>query len=203
MTIEFFLTALVIVASPGTGALYTVAAGLAGGTRASSVAALGCTLGTVPHMLAAVSGLAALLHTSAAAFQVLQGLGVAYLLYMAWALWRDRGMLDLNDKAEGKAARQVITQALLINLLNPKLSIFFFAFLPQFVRVEQGSALHQMLQMSAVFMLLTLVVFAAYGLLASAVRRHVLSSRRVQTWLRRGFAGAFALLAAQLALTQR
>lgn len=203
MTLEFFLTALVIVASPGTGAIYTVAAGLSEGPRASLLAAFGCTLGIVPHMLAAISGLAALLHTSAAAFQILKYLGVAYLLYMAWMMFRDRGMLSLNDKAEGESARQVIVSAILINLLNPNLSIFFFAFLPQFVSVNEAAPVYRMTELSLVFMALTFVVFAAYGTFAAAVRQHVLSSTSVQTWMRRGFATAFAALAAQLALTQR
>lgn len=203
MTLEFLLTSLVIVASPGTGAIYTVAAGLSGGTRASLVAAFGCTLGIVPHMLAAVSGLAALLHTSALAFQILKYLGVAYLLYMAWAMFRDRGMLSLNDEASGKSVRQTIVSAILINLLNPKLSIFFFAFLPQFVRPDNAAPVSRMLELSLVFMALTFVIFAAYGAFAAAVRRHVISSASVQSWMRRGFAAAFAGLAAQLALTQR
>lgn len=203
MTLEFLLTSLVIVASPGTGAIYAVAAGLSGGARASLVAAFGCTLGIVPHMLAAISGLAALLHTSALAFQTLKYLGIAYLLYMAWAMFRDRGMLSLNDEASGKSVRQVIVSAILINLLNPKLSIFFFAFLPQFVAADEASPLNQMLELSLVFMALTFVIFAAYGAFAAAVRRHVISSASVQVWMRRGFAAAFAGLAAQLAFTQR
>lgn len=203
MTPEFLLTSLVIVASPGTGAIYTVAAGLSGGARASLVAAFGCTLGIVPHMLAAISGLAALLHTSALAFQILKYLGVAYLLYMAWAMFRDRGMLSLNDEASGKSVRQVIVSAILINLLNPKLSIFFFAFLPQFVRPDDAAPVNRMLELSLVFMALTFVVFAAYGAFAATVRRHVISNVSVQVWMRRGFAAAFAGLAAQLALTQR
>lgn len=203
MTLEFLLTSLVIVASPGTGAIYTVAAGLSGGARASLVAAFGCTLGIVPHMLAAISGLAALLHTSALAFQVLKYLGVAYLLTMAWAMFRDRGMLSLNDEASGKSVRQVIVSAILINLLNPKLSIFFFAFLPQFVRPDDAAPVNRMLELSLVFMALTFVVFAAYGAFAATVRRHVISNVSVQVWMRRGFAAAFAGLAAQLALTQR
>lgn len=203
MTLEFLLTSLVIIASPGTGAIYTVAAGLSGGARASLVAAFGCTLGIVPHMLAAISGLAALLHTSALAFQILKYLGVAYLLYMAWAMFRDRGMLSLNDEASGKSVRQVIVSAILINLLNPKLSIFFFAFLPQFVRPDDATPVSRMLELSLVFMALTFVIFAAYGAFAAAVRRHVISNVSVQVWMRRGFAAAFAGLAAQLALTQR
>lgn len=192
MTLEFLLTSLVIVASPGTGAIYTVAAGLSGGARASLVAAFGCTLGIVPHMLAAISGLAALLHTSALAFQILKCLGVAYLLYMAWAMFRDRGMLSLNDEASGKSVRQVIVSAILVNLLNPKLSIFFFAFLPQFVRPDDTAPVSRMLELSLVFMALTFVIFAAYGAFAAAVRRHVISNVPVQVWMRRGFAAAFA-----------
>lgn len=203
MTLEFLLTSLVIVASPGTGAIYTVAAGLSGGARASLVAAFGCTLGIVPHMLAAISGLAALLHTSALAFQILKYLGVAYLLYMAWAMFRDRGMLSLNDEASGKSGRQVIVSAILINLLNPKLSIFFFAFLPQFVRPDDAAPVSRMLELSLVFMALTFVIFAAYGAFAAAVRQHVISNASVQVWMRRGFAAAFAGLAVQLAFTQR
>ncbi len=203
MTLEFLLTSLVIVASPGTGAIYTVAAGLSGGVRASLVAAFGCTLGIVPHMLAAISGLAALLHTSALAFQTLKYLGVAYLLYMAWGMFRDRGMLRLNEGTGGKSVWQVIVSAIFINLLNPKLSIFFLAFLPQFVRPDDAAPVGRMLELSLVFMALTLVIFAAYGAFSAAIRRHVISSASVQVWMRRGFAAAFAGLAVQLAGTQR
>lgn len=203
MTPEFVLTSLVIVASPGTGAIYTVAAGLSGGVRAGIIAALGCTFGIVPHMLAAISGLAALLHTSALAFQILKIIGVAYLLYMAWAMFRDRGILSLNNEASGKSTRQVIVSAILINALNPKLSIFFFAFLPQFVRPDDAALVSKMLELSLTFMALTFVIFAAYGAFAAAVRQHVIANTRIQIWMRRGFATAFAGLAAQLALTQK
>jgi len=202
MTPEFFLTALVIVASPGTGAIYTVTAGLSEGSRASFLAAFGCTLGIVPHMLAAISGLAALLHTSAVAFQILKYLGVAYLLYMAWTMFRDRSMFNLNDTLEGKRPSRVIVSAILINFLNPKLSIFFFAFLPQFVSVNEEMPVYRMVELSLVFMAMTFVVFGLYGAFAALVRQHVLSSATVQTWMRRGFAAAFAGLAAQLAFSQ-
>ncbi len=203
MTLEFLLTSLVIVASPGTGAIFTVAAGLSGGVRASLVAAFGCTLGILPHMLAAVSGLAAVLHASALAFQTLKYLGVAYLLFMAWAMFRDRSLLSLDAESCDRSVRQVIVSAILINLLNPKLSIFFFAFLPQFVGPDEPSPVGRMLELSLVFMALTFVVFSAYGAFAAAVRRHVIASASVQTWMRRGFSAAFAGLAAQLALAQR
>ncbi|MGW7195114.1 LysE family translocator [Streptomyces chryseus] len=199
MTTEFLLTSLIIVATPGTGALYTVAAGLARGARASAVAALACTLGIIPHMVAAITGLAALLHTSATAFQILKYLGVAYLLYMAWSTLRDKGALTAEEDTGERSAAKVIASGILINILNPKLTIFFVAFLPQFVSPGEPHAPSRMVELSAVFMLLTFVVFALYGVFAAAMRRHVLSRPRVLTWMRRVFAGAFAALGARLA----
>jgi threonine/homoserine/homoserine lactone efflux protein len=199
---EFLATSLVVVATPGTGVVYTLAAGLARGTRASILAAFACTLGIVPHMVAAITGLAALLHASALAFSVLKYLGVAYLLYMAVATLREKGALTVEEDAAPRSVRKVIVSGVLINVLNPKLTIFFFAFLPQFVG-GGGSALLHMVQLSAVFMLLTFAVFAAYGAFAAAVRRHVVSRPRVMTWMRRAFAGSFAALGARLAFTSR
>jgi threonine/homoserine/homoserine lactone efflux protein len=203
MTIEFLLTTLVVVATPGTGVLYTLAAGLARGGRASVVAAVGCTLGIVPHMLAAITGLAALLHTSALAFQVLKYAGVAYLLFMAWSTLREQGALTVEEDRAPRSDARVIASGVLINLLNPKLTIFFFAFLPQFVPAGGTGTLLTMLQLSGVFMLVTFVVFALYGVFAAAVRSHVVSRPRVMTWLRRTFAGAFVALGARLATESR
>lgn len=203
MSLAFLLTTLVVVATPGTGALFTIAAGLSRGTRASFVAALGCTLGTVPHMVAAISGLAAILHTSAVAFQTVKFVGVAYLLFLAWQTWRDHTPLEVSDGRPPQSAWRVIWSAVLVNLLNPKLTIFFFAFLPQFVAPDGAGALLQMLVLSAVFMLVTLVVFALYGIFAAAVRRHVVERPRVVTGMRRVFAGTYVALAGRLALTDR
>jgi threonine/homoserine/homoserine lactone efflux protein len=203
MSIEFLITSLVMIASPGTGALYTLAAGLSQGSRASVIAAFGCTLGIVPHMAAAVLGLAALIHTSAVAFETLKYLGVAYLLYMAWSALRERGALQVRQEADGRSALQAVVTAVLINILNPKLSIFFLAFLPQFVRVDEPHPLARMLLLSAAFMLLTFMIFAVYGLFAAAVRRHVISRPGVLLWMRRGFAAAFVALGAKLALAER
>jgi threonine/homoserine/homoserine lactone efflux protein len=203
MSIEFLVTSLIVIVSPGTGVLYTLAAGLSRGSRASVVAAFGCTLGIVPHMAAAIMGLAALLHTSALAFQTLKYLGVAYLLYMAWNALKEHGALRVEAAVDRRSSRQVIVSAILINILNPKLSIFFFAFLPQFVRADEAQPLSRMLELSSVFMLLTFAVFVGYGLFAAAIRNHVISRPRVLTWLRRVFAGAFVALGAKLALAER
>jgi threonine/homoserine/homoserine lactone efflux protein len=203
MTPEFLLTTLIIVATPGTGAIYTLAAGLSGGARASLVAAFGCTLGILPHMLAAVSGLAVLLHTSMTAFQLLKWMGVAYLLFMAVSMVRERGGLRVDGEPTARSDRQVIVSAILINLLNPKLSIFFFAFLPQFVAAGDANPLALMLKLSLIFMALTFIVFSAYGVFASYLRRHIVSSPVVQRWMRRSFAAAFGALALQLAFATR
>nr|WP_246597924.1 LysE family translocator [Nocardia tengchongensis] len=153
MSIEFLLTTLVIVATPGTGVLFTLAAGLARGVRASVIAAFGCTLGIVPHMVAAVTGLAALLNASAVAFQTLKYLGVAYLLYMAWNTLRDKDVLAIPEESAQAAptAGRVIVSAVLVNVLNPKLTIFFFAFLPQFVPSGSTGATVRMLELSGMF----------------------------------------------------
>jgi threonine/homoserine/homoserine lactone efflux protein len=205
MSIAFLLTTLVVVATPGTGALFTIAAGLSRGRRASLVAAAGCTVGIVPHMVAAIAGLAALLYTSSVAFSVLKYLGVAYLLLLAWRTLRDRSPLTVDRTAvEGpRSDVRVVGQAVLINLLNPKLTIFFFAFLPQFVDPGQPATTWAMVALSGVFMLVTLIVFAGYGLFAAAVRTHVINRPRVVTWMRRAFAGSYTVLAGRLALADR
>jgi threonine/homoserine/homoserine lactone efflux protein len=201
--IDFLVTSLIVVVSPGIGVLYTLAAGLSRWSRASVVAAFGCTLGILPHMVAAITGLAALLHTSALAFQTLKYLGVAYLLYVAWNTLRERGALKVETEIGPRSASEVITSAILINFLNPKLAIFFLAFLPQFVRADDPHPLARVLGPSAVFMLLTFVVFVGYGTFAAAIRNHVISRPRVLTWMRRAFAGAFVALGAKLALADR
>jgi threonine/homoserine/homoserine lactone efflux protein len=203
VSVAFLVTSFIIIASPGTGVLYTLAAGLSRGSRASVVAAFGCTLGIVPHMAAAIMGLAALLHASALAFQTFKYLGVAYLLYMAWSSLRERGALNAEKELGARSAAQVIVTAVLINVLNPKLSIFFLAFLPQFVSADEPYPLSHMLALSIVFMLMTFAVFVGYGLFAASVLDHVSSRPRVLTWMRRCFAGAFAALGARLALSDR
>src|SRR5437868_11873780 len=207
MTLSFLLTSLIVVASPGTGVLYTLAVALTQGSRASVAAAFGCTLGIVPHMLAAMLGLAAVLHTSAIAFAALKWCGVVYLLYMAWQALREAGQLSIEAQPDGasreRSHRRVIVTGILINILNPKLSIFFLAFLPQFIAVDETYPLLKMLELSSAFMAMTFAVFVVYGLFAAFVRDRIVTRPRAMTWLRRAFAGGFAALGAKLALAER
>jgi len=203
MSPEFLLTTLIIVASPGTGVVYTLAAGLSRGARASILAAFACTLGIVPHLFAALTGLAALLHTSALLFEIVKYAGVAYLLYMAWSALRENGALKVQASQDKRSVWEVLVDGILINLLNPKLSIFFVAFLPQFIQPGEQHLLLRMLELSGVFMLATFVIFAIYGVFAATMRARVTSSPTVMAWLRRAFAVSFVALGAKLALTER
>jgi threonine/homoserine/homoserine lactone efflux protein len=203
MSLAFLLTSLIVVVSPGTGVLYTLAAALTKGSRASIAAAYGCTLGILPHLAAAMLGLAAVLHASALAFAALKWCGVIYLLYMAWQTLREQGALAVDTKVEARSNARVVVRGFLINILNPKLSIFFLAFLPQFISADESHPLARMLELSAAFMAMTLVVFALYGLFAASVRDRVISRPKVMRWLRRAFAGGFAVLGAKLAFAER
>jgi len=203
LSLNFLVTCLIVVLIPGTGVIFTVSTGLTAGKRASVLAALGCTAGIIPHLLASILGLSALLHTSALAFDMLKYAGVAYLLYVAYATWRDRSAFAVSDTPTVATARSLLLRGLLMNILNPKLTIFFLAFLPQFITPGSTAAGVQMLVLSGVFMAMTLAVFVAYGLLANVFRRAVIESPRVQNWLRRSFAAAFAGLGLNLAFAQR
>jgi threonine/homoserine/homoserine lactone efflux protein len=203
MSIEFLLTTLIIVASPGTGVVYTLAAGLSRGARASLLAAFACTLGIVPHLIAALTGLAALLHASALAFMIVKYLGVAYLLYMAWQSLRENGALKVEPGTDQRSGLRIVVDGVLVNILNPKLSIFFVAFLPQFISPDDPSPLSSMLELSGVFMAMTFIIFAVYGVFAAAMRERVVSRPAVMAWMRRTFAAAFVMLGARLALTER
>lgn len=200
---EFFLTSLVVVLIPGTGVIYTVSTGLTLRWRASLAAAIGCTLGIVPHLLASILGLSLILHMSAQVFHVLKIVGTLYLLYLAWGMWRDTGSLTFDRTAQQTNGRQIAIKGILINILNPKLTLFFFAFLPLSVSPDAASPTQQMIVLSAVFMAMTFVVFALYGILASGVSTKLMNSPTAIRRVQRSFALAFAILAARLAVSQR
>lgn len=203
LSMEFLITSLVVVVVPGTGVIYTVSTGLFKGGQASIAAAAGCTAGIVPHLLASVLGLSAIIHMSALAFQVVKYAGAAYLLYLAWSMWRDKGVLEFGDIGSRKGLWQIAVKGVLINILNPKLSIFFLAFLPLFVTTGATSPIAQMLLMSAVFMGMTLVIFILYGISANSVRGYIAKSPKWIVRLQRSFALVFAVLSIKLAMTER
>lgn len=200
---EFLLTSLIVVLIPGTGVIYTVSTGLFLGKRASIAAAIGCTIGIVPHLIASILGISAIMHMSALAFQIIKYIGTIYLLYLAYSMWKETGGLHINSTFSTHQKRQIITKGLLINILNPKLSIFFLAFMPLFIAPESASPLPQLLAMSLVFMLMTLFIFIFYGLLANYVRRYIVNSPKNSRYLQKSFALIFAAFGLKLALTER
>lgn len=201
MSAEFLLTALIVCLAPGIGVIYTLSTALGGGARRGLLAALGCTLVTGLHLLAALAGLAALLHTSALAFQAVKFAGVAYLLWMAWTTLRGKGSLDV--RADGSAVRTsaltIVWRGVLLNLLNPKLPIFFVAFLPQFIPAGAENTTALMVELGLGFVATTGAVMAGYALAAGAVRVWITGNATAMTWLRRAFAASFAALAVRLA----
>lgn len=203
ISFEFLITSLIVVLIPGTGVVYTISTGLVQGRKASVFAALGCTAGIIPHLMATVLGLAAVMHASAVAFQVLKYAGVAYLLYIAYATWRDKSASAVDESLSRSSASGLVVKASLLNILNPKLTIFFLAFLPQFIQPNASEPLLQLLLLSALFMAMTFFVFVIYGLLAHLFRKAIIESQQVQSWLRRGFAATFAGLGVNLAFTEK
>lgn len=203
LSVEFLITSFIVVLIPGTGVIFTVSTGLVQGRKASVFAALGCTAGIVPHLMATVLGLAAVMHTSALAFQALKYAGVAYLFYVAYATWRDKSAFAMDGNPSTRSATALVVKAFLLNILNPKLTLFFLAFLPQFIQPGSTEPLFQLLLLSATFMAMTFIVFVLYGSLAHVLRKAVIESPRVQSWLRRGFAATFAGLGVSLALTDK
>jgi threonine/homoserine/homoserine lactone efflux protein len=199
ISLQFLVTAIVVCVAPGTGVIYTLALGLGQGRRAAIAAAVGCTIGIVPHLAAATLGLAALLHTSAVLFQVVKFAGVAYLLYLAWQALKSDGALSISPDAKPQPAFKIAQRGALINILNPKLSIFFLALLPPFLSGNPATATTEMILMGGIFMALTFVIFVLYGVFAAFARTWLLQSKTVMTWLNRSFAGIFTALGLRLA----
>lgn len=203
ITLDYLITSLIIVALPGTGVIYTLALGLGRGMKASIWAAFGCTLGIVPHMAASILGLAALLHASAVAFEIVRYLGVAWLLYMAWGMWFGTGAMKVTAVETKTGIFKIIRDGILLNLLNPKLSVFFLAFLPQFVRANTPETTAEMTLLGLIFMAMTFGVFVIYGCFAAALRQHVLERKNVMSWVGKSFASSFILMSINLAIAPK
>jgi len=204
MSSEFLLTSLIVVLMPGTGVIYTISMGLFAGKKESFFAALGCTFGIVPHLLASIFGLAAILHTSAVAFQIVKIIGVCYLFYLAYMMYKETGTLSVeNSEQKEKGLVKIAIRGILINILNPKLSIFFLAFLPQFVSANSTTVISEMLVLSLTFMIMTFVVFIIYGFFAHKSSVFIQNSPKIMERIQKTFAGLFVLLGMKLAVAER
>ena len=201
---EFLLTSLVVVLIPGTGVVYTVSSSIGGGRRRGLIAAVGCTLGIVPHMVAAMLGLSGIMQAGSVVFEVVRWAGVAYLVFMGFSMIREAGTLPLDDQhAPGDSAGTVVWRGVLVNVLNPKLTLFFFAFLPQFLDASPGLLDVRLIELGGIFMLMTLAVFAVYAIASAAFRDLVLTAPVARRWIERTFGAILIGFAAKLAFTDR
>jgi len=200
---SFLATALVVALIPGTGVLYTISVSLTRKAGAGVAAAIGCTLGIVPHIAACALGLSALMNAGARAFMAIRYLGAAYLLYLAWKTWVTAGAIAADESGRGDSYLQIAAKGIALNLLNPKLTLFFFAFIPQFARPDSAHFGADMAAVSAAFMAVTLFVFVAYGALARFASGYLLGAKDAMKTVERGFALAFAALAAKLAFGEK
>jgi threonine/homoserine/homoserine lactone efflux protein len=204
----FFVTALVLIATPGVDLLLTVTRTLQGGLRAGFATALGITLGCVVHTLAAALGLAALLAASAVAFTAIKWLGALYLLWLAWGMLRSalRGEAVDNSSLVAASAqagwRRIFVQGFLTNVLNPKVALFFLALLPQFIASDAPSKPLAFLFLGGFFIVLGVIFLFSIVLAANSARR-IAAGSTARRLLNGGGGVLFALLAARLALSQR
>ena len=204
VSIEFLLTSLVVVLIPGTGVVYTVSSSVGGGRRRGLFAAVGCTLGIVPHMLAAMLGLSGIMQAGSVVFEAVRWVGVAYLVFMGFSMIREAGTLPLDEQdVPGDPAGKVVWRGILVNLLNPKLTLFFFAFLPQFLDASPELLDVKLIELGGVFMLMTLAVFAVYAVASAAVRDLLLAVPVARRWIERTFGAIVIGFAAKLAFTER
>ncbi|MBI5088186.1 MAG: LysE family translocator [Actinobacteria bacterium] len=196
---EFVVTSVVVSLLPGTGVFYTVSSAIGGGWNRGLWASIGCTFGIVPHVLAAMLGLSGVMQIGATVFDVIRWAGVIYLVTMGVAMMRAPAdaLVRGTDSAVGQAA--VARRAVVLNLLNPKLTVFFFAFLPQFVDPSPGLVDRHLLALALVFMLITLVVFLGYAAAAAALRQRVLEAPAVRRFVQRTLGGLLVAFGIKLA----
>jgi len=188
---------------PGAGSIYTISTGLFRGWRSSIVAAIGCTAGIIPHLLLSILVLSSVYEYSTEAFQAIKYIGAVYLLSLAYSMLKKSRGTDFSESLDQKKDKlKIIFNAVFINLFNPKLSIFFLAFLPLFVSLESEFPIIQFIFLGIIFMLMTLIVFIIYGLFAHNVSKYFRQSGVLYTWTQRAFAIIFVILGAKLLIME-
>lgn len=199
----FFVTSITVILMPGPAMIFVITNGLTRGTKASIAAAFGTTSGVSFHMLCAAFGLAVIMKTSAIAFGIVKFAGAAYLIYLAIKTLINKDDIVSDGIISEKSRNSIFLQGFIINILNPKLSIFFLAFLPQFLSPDKLAVTSQTLLLGSVFMSMTIVIFIGYGVFASALRRRVLQSPKILKAIKWCFSSVFMGLGVRLALSDK
>ena len=175
----FFFATLLVVIAPGPGMLFVISRSIAGGRKAGIVSALGASAGIAVHILAAGFGLSLILIATETGFRIMKWVGGIYLIFLAWKAFTHRQALTLESGKDDTGHTSVFWQGLLVNALNPKVALFFIAFIPQFVNPASGSVSVQMMVLGTIFMVLTVIIFSAYGISAAIIRRWLIERPRV------------------------
>lgn len=200
-TLNFLVTSFIIILIPGTGVTYTISTGITKGKRASIFAALGCTIGIIPHLCISIALSSFIINMSNNSFFILKLIDAIYLLYLGIGMIRSKTNFDLiNNKSEEKVGT-IIRSGILINLLNPKLTLFFFSFLPQYAKSINDNYITECFLYGFTFMIVTLLVFIGYGLLAGISNNFFMNSPKRISYLQKIFGIIFIVFATQLAFS--
>jgi len=203
-TLLCFLGASVaLTLAPGPDNTFIVAQGISRGRKAAIITALGMCSGISVHTTAAALGVSALIYSSAAAFTLLKYAGAAYLLFLAWKSLKEQRILLSPGEAGGCDSRLLFRRGFLMNVINPKVALFFLAFLPQFVSANSGGVPLQMFLLGILFMAQAVVVFSIIGWLSGSIGNAVLKKPRIARWFGWLTAAIFAALGLRLALAER
>ena len=198
----FFATSLLLALAPGPDNLFVLAQSAQHGSRAGLIVTSGLCTGILVHTAAVSLGVAAILQTSMLAFTLLKIIGAGYLLYLAWLSFRAGGPGRATAVVKLSAGR-LYRRGVIMNVTNPKVSIFFMAFLPQFVDPAQGAVMLQMLELGLAFIVATILVFGGVSLLAGTFGRMLARSARANMILNRLAGSIFMVLAVKLAASGR
>jgi threonine/homoserine/homoserine lactone efflux protein len=201
--LSFFAASVVLALAPGPDNIFVLTQSAMHGRRAGLLVTLGLCTGLLAHTAAVVLGVAAIFQASALAFTALKFAGAAYLLYLAWGAWHATASPIEARNGAGLEGWALFRRGIIMNVTNPKVSIFFLAFLPQFADPKRGSLALQLVTLGAGFLVATLLVFGAVALLAGSIGRWLAGSRRAQVVINRSAALIFAALALRLATAQR
>ncbi|MGD0586841.1 MAG: LysE family translocator [Oryzomonas sp.] len=202
-TLLYFLGASIALSlAPGPDNIFVVTQGIARGRKAAIVTALGMCSGISVHTTAAAFGISALFYSSLVAFTIIKYAGAAYLLYLAWRTLRERAAIRLA-KADDRPGAALFKRGFIMNVLNPKVAMFFLAFLPQFVTPKASHFALQMLFLGFIFMLQAIVIFCLIGYFSGSIGNLILTRPRIGKYLDFMTAGVFTSLGIRLALAER
>lgn len=201
----FLSAAFLLNIAPGPDLLYILTKTLSGGRKIGWASAMGVCSGALIHAIIAALGLSAVLASSAVAFNAIKYIGVAYLLFLAWQSFRSNGMqFDITNKKinQDTSAWKAYRQGILVDVLNPKVALFFMSFLPQFVREGHGSASLQLIYLGLLVVAIAAIVETTYVLLAAKLMQGLRKNKKFSLWLDRIVGCVFIGLAIKLVLTE-